>query len=113
MIRSQQLDYAEHGIDAPPELERLAKRALVIGDEMTTGLPTESARASASNAVRRRAKVRFPPITRVSAFTASALGASTFASTLGAGAAGLGAGGGAVAGVKVGRSSGTGRSTGR
>ncbi|MEU8657249.1 ATP-binding protein [Actinoplanes philippinensis] len=45
MIRSQQLDYAEHGIDAPPELERLAKRALVIGDEMTTGLPTDSARA--------------------------------------------------------------------
>ena len=28
MIRSQQLDYAEHGIDAPPELERLAQRAL-------------------------------------------------------------------------------------
>ncbi|WP_326549879.1 ATP-binding protein [Micromonospora sp. NBC_01813] len=45
MIRSQQLDYAEHGIDAPPELERLAKRALHIGDEMTTGLPVESARA--------------------------------------------------------------------
>jgi hypothetical protein len=45
MIRSQQLDYAEHGIDAPPELERLAKRALLIGDEMTTGLPVESARA--------------------------------------------------------------------
>ncbi len=45
MIRSQQLDYAEHGIDAPPELERLAKRALVIGDEMTTGLPVQSARA--------------------------------------------------------------------
>ncbi|HEV7963216.1 MAG TPA: ATP-binding protein, partial [Actinoplanes sp.] len=45
MIRSQQLDYAEHGMDAPPELERLAKRALVIGDEMTTGLPVESARA--------------------------------------------------------------------
>ncbi|HEX5596248.1 MAG TPA: ATP-binding protein [Micromonosporaceae bacterium] len=45
MIRSQQLDYAEHGIDAPPELERLAKRALVIGDEITTGLPVESARA--------------------------------------------------------------------
>ncbi|MCX4469643.1 ATP-binding protein [Micromonospora sp. NBC_01655] len=45
MIRSQQLDYAEHGIDAPPELERLAKRALVIGDEMTTGLPVDSARA--------------------------------------------------------------------
>ena len=45
MIRSQQLDYAEHGMDAPPELERLAKRALVIGDEMTTGLPVDSARA--------------------------------------------------------------------
>lgn len=45
MIRSQQLDYAEHGIDAPPELDRLAQRALVIGDEMTTGLPVESARA--------------------------------------------------------------------
>ncbi|MER7439274.1 ATP-binding protein [Micromonospora avicenniae] len=45
MIRSQQLDYAEHGIDAPPELERLAKRALVIGDEITTGLPVDSARA--------------------------------------------------------------------
>jgi hypothetical protein len=45
MIRSQQLDYHEHGMDAPPELERLAKRALVIGDEMTTGLPVDSARA--------------------------------------------------------------------
>ncbi|GGK11931.1 ATPase [Pilimelia terevasa] len=45
MIRSQQQDYAEHGIDAPPELERLAKRALHIGDDMTTGLPVESARA--------------------------------------------------------------------
>ena len=45
MIRSQQLDYLEHGMDAPPELERLAKRALVIGDEMTTGLPVDSARA--------------------------------------------------------------------
>jgi hypothetical protein len=45
MIRSQQLDYAEHGIDAPVELERLANRALVIGDEMTTGLPVDSARA--------------------------------------------------------------------
>ncbi|MFC7550310.1 ATP-binding protein [Plantactinospora sp. GCM10030261] len=45
MIRSQQADYAQHGMDAPPELERLAKRALVIGDEMTTGLPVESARA--------------------------------------------------------------------
>jgi hypothetical protein len=45
MIRSQQLDYLEHGMDAPPELERLAKRALVIGDEMTTGLPVDSTRA--------------------------------------------------------------------
>jgi hypothetical protein len=44
MIRSQQLDYAEHGMDAPPELERLAQRALHIGDEMTTGLPTDAAR---------------------------------------------------------------------
>ena len=45
MIRSQQADYVEHGMDAPPELERLAHRALVIGDEMTTGLPVDSARA--------------------------------------------------------------------
>src|SRR5262249_39005507 len=45
MIRSQQLDYAEHGMDAPPELERLAGRALVIGDDMTTGLPTDASRA--------------------------------------------------------------------
>ena len=44
MIRSQQLDYAEHGIDAPPELERLAQRALHIGDDMTTGLPTDASR---------------------------------------------------------------------
>src|SRR5262249_33533152 len=41
----QQLDYAEHGMDAPPELERLAKRALTIGDEITTGLPVDSSRA--------------------------------------------------------------------
>jgi hypothetical protein len=44
MIRSQQIDYAEHGMDAPPELERLAQRALVLGDEMTTGLPVDSSR---------------------------------------------------------------------
>jgi hypothetical protein len=44
MIRSQQADYAEHGIDAPPELERLALRALHIGDDMTTGLPTDASR---------------------------------------------------------------------
>ncbi|HKD96275.1 MAG TPA: ATP-binding protein, partial [Micromonosporaceae bacterium] len=45
MIRSQQLDYVEHGMDAPPELERLAQRALRIGDDMTTGLPVDSSRA--------------------------------------------------------------------
>ncbi|MBT8228104.1 MAG: hypothetical protein HKP61_08405, partial [Dactylosporangium sp.] len=45
LIRSQQKDYAEHGIDAPPELERLAKRALIIGDDITTGLPVDSSRA--------------------------------------------------------------------
>jgi hypothetical protein len=45
LIRSQQQDYAEHGMDAPPELERLAKRALTIGDDMTTGLPVDSSRA--------------------------------------------------------------------
>jgi hypothetical protein len=44
MIRSQQLDYAEHGMDSPPELERLAQRALHIGDDMTTGLPTDASR---------------------------------------------------------------------
>ncbi|WP_425411408.1 ATP-binding protein [Longispora albida] len=44
MIRSQQRDYADHGIDAPPELERLAQRALGIGDEVTTGLPIDAAR---------------------------------------------------------------------
>jgi hypothetical protein len=44
MIRSQQLDYVQHGMDAPPELERLAQRALVLGDEMTTGLPVDSSR---------------------------------------------------------------------
>jgi hypothetical protein len=45
LIRSQQKDYAEHGIDAPPELERLAKRALTIGDDISTGLPVDSSRA--------------------------------------------------------------------
>ena len=44
MIRSQQIDYADHGMDAPPELERLAQRALVVGDEMTTGLPLDASR---------------------------------------------------------------------
>ncbi|MDT5036939.1 MAG: hypothetical protein QOE03_2124, partial [Micromonosporaceae bacterium] len=45
LIRSQQIDYAEHGIDSPPELERLAKRALTIGDDISTGLPVDSSRA--------------------------------------------------------------------
>ncbi|HLL68116.1 MAG TPA: ATP-binding protein [Micromonosporaceae bacterium] len=45
LIRSQQKDYAEHGIDAPPELERLASRALAIGDDVSTGLPVDSSRA--------------------------------------------------------------------
>jgi len=44
MIRSQQHDYDEHSMDAPPELERLAQRALGVGDEMTTGLPTDASR---------------------------------------------------------------------
>ncbi|MGH8879116.1 MAG: ATP-binding protein, partial [Stackebrandtia sp.] len=44
MIRSQQHDYDEHAMDAPPELERLAQRALNVGDEMTTGLATDAAR---------------------------------------------------------------------
>ncbi|WP_432705321.1 ATP-binding protein [Actinorhabdospora filicis] len=44
MIRSQQHDYDEHAMDAPPELERLAQRALGVGDEMTTGLPTDASR---------------------------------------------------------------------
>ena len=44
MIRSQQHDYDEHAMDAPPELERLAQRALVVGDEMTTGVATDAAR---------------------------------------------------------------------
>ena len=45
MIRSQQHDYDEHALDAPPELQRLAERALNVGDEMTTGLPIDAARA--------------------------------------------------------------------
>jgi hypothetical protein len=44
MIRSQQRDYADHGVDAPPELERLADRALEVGDEITTRLPVDSSR---------------------------------------------------------------------
>lgn len=44
MIRSQQGDYADHTMDSPPELERLAKRALEVGDEIGTGLPVDSSR---------------------------------------------------------------------
>ncbi len=44
MIRSQQSDYVEHGMDVPPELERLARRALTVGDDMTTGLPLDASR---------------------------------------------------------------------
>ncbi|MFI5954132.1 ATP-binding protein [Cryptosporangium sp. NPDC051539] len=43
-IRSQQRDYHEHEMDAPPELERLAQRALDISDEMSTGLDLDAAR---------------------------------------------------------------------
>ncbi len=43
-IRSQQRDYHEHEMDPPPELERLAQRALDITDEMATGLDLDSAR---------------------------------------------------------------------
>jgi hypothetical protein len=44
MIRSQQKDYGEHGLDAPPDLERLADRALTVGDEIGTGRPVDAAR---------------------------------------------------------------------
>lgn len=43
-IRSQQRDYHEHEMDSPPELERLAQRALDISDEMATGLDLDAAR---------------------------------------------------------------------
>ncbi len=43
-IRSQQRDYHEHEMDPPPELERLAQRALDISDEMATGLDLDAAR---------------------------------------------------------------------
>jgi hypothetical protein len=45
MIRSQERDYAEHSLDAPLELSRLAERALTVGDEVATGLPADSSRA--------------------------------------------------------------------
>ncbi len=43
-IRSQQRDYHEHEMDPPAELERLARRALDISDEMATGLDLDAAR---------------------------------------------------------------------
>lgn len=45
MIRSQQRDYADHGLDEPLDLARLAERAAVVGDEIDTGLPAVSTRA--------------------------------------------------------------------
>lgn len=45
MIRSQQNDYADHDLDEPRELERLAYRAADIGDQMDTGRPVDAARA--------------------------------------------------------------------
>ncbi|HLL69061.1 MAG TPA: ATP-binding protein [Micromonosporaceae bacterium] len=45
IIRSQQKDYAEHGLDSPPELERLAARALDVTDQVSTGLVEDAARA--------------------------------------------------------------------
>lgn len=45
MIRSQQVDYADHGLPEPPELGRLADRASEVGDQIDTGLPVDSSRA--------------------------------------------------------------------
>jgi hypothetical protein len=44
MIRNQQGHHAEHGLDVPPELGRLAERAVQVGDEVATGLPVDSSR---------------------------------------------------------------------
>lgn len=44
VIRSQQRDYAEHDLDAPIELERLAQRAIGVEDEMATGLELDATR---------------------------------------------------------------------
>jgi len=43
-IRSQQRDYHEHEMDPPAELERLARRAIEIEDEMATGLDLDATR---------------------------------------------------------------------
>jgi hypothetical protein len=71
MIRSQQQDYLEHGIDAPPELERLASRALVMGDEMTTGLPVDSARAHGWHRIAVSGATREECLERARALTAA------------------------------------------
>jgi hypothetical protein len=71
MIRSQQQDYLEHGIDAPPELERLASRALVMGDEMTTGLPVDSARAHGWHRIAVSGATRDECLERARALTAA------------------------------------------
>ncbi|GGM52981.1 ATP-binding protein [Dactylosporangium sucinum] len=44
MIRSQERDYRDHDLDAPPELARLAERALTVGDEIATGRPVDASR---------------------------------------------------------------------
>jgi hypothetical protein len=44
MIRSQEQDYRNHDLDAPPELQRLAQRALTVGDEIATGRPVDATR---------------------------------------------------------------------
>jgi hypothetical protein len=43
-IRSQQLDYADHNLDAPRHLARLAERALDIEDALDTGRPENGTR---------------------------------------------------------------------
>jgi hypothetical protein len=45
IFRAQLVDYADHGLDAPPELDRLASRALETGDRIATGLPVDAVRA--------------------------------------------------------------------
>ncbi len=44
LIRSQQKDYADHQLDEPLHLERLAARATIVGDEIDTGLPVTATR---------------------------------------------------------------------
>lgn len=44
LIRSQERDYRDHDLDAPPELARLAERTLTVGDEIATGRPVDATR---------------------------------------------------------------------